>query len=80
MKGFAAILILNHVSDWLQHKLSQTQRESLKLSDVTPGKQVKEEFEATNPDVLRQIANGFKHLRPVHSSEQVEGYGAGPYG
>jgi hypothetical protein len=82
LKGFAAILILNHVPDWLEHKLTPQQTKTLNLSDVTLGKRLRNEFERRNPDLylVRQIANGFKHLRPVQSTERIDGYGAGPYG
>jgi hypothetical protein len=82
LRGFSAILALNHIPDWLQYKLSSDERRSLNQSYCNHGKAVTESFEALNSDLrlVRQIANGFKHLRPVHSTERISGYGAGPYG
>lgn len=82
LRGFTAVLALNHIPDWLQYKLSADERRRLRLNDSTPEHAVQEYFEALNSDLklMRQIANGFKHLRPVHSTERIVGYGAGPYG
>lgn len=82
LRAFAAILALNHVPDWLQYKLTSAQRQKLGLSDLRVGEQVKEDFSPRNPDLMRvrEIANGFKHLRPVHSTQKIDGYGLGPFG
>lgn len=82
LKGFSAILALNHLPDWLQYKLTEAERQKLRLPTQSTNASVKDFFEAQNENLklVRQIANGFKHLRPVHSTERVEGYGAGPYG
>jgi hypothetical protein len=81
LRGFSAILAINHIPDWLQYKLTSPQRNSLGLSE-TINSQVKDHYEAIYPDLslIRSIANGFKHLRPTHSTERVSGYGLGPYG
>jgi hypothetical protein len=82
LRAFAAILALNHIPDWLQYKLTTAQRNALGLAGSQGGDPVKDHFEARNADVgrVRDIANGFKHLRPVHSTQKVAGYGQGPYG
>lgn len=82
LRGFAAVLALNHIPDWLRYKLSEADRIALGLSSTTVGSELKDDFEAENDDLvlIRQIANGFKHLRAViHSTQQVSGYGMGPY-
>jgi hypothetical protein len=81
LRGFSAILAINHIPDWIQYKLTSPQRSSLGL-DETINTPVKEHYEAIYPDLslIRSIANGFKHLRPTHSTERVSGYGVGPYG
>lgn len=82
LRAFTAILALNHVPDWLQYKLTSAERTKLGIVDVKVGEPVKDHFEALNADLkrVRDIANGFKHLKPVHSTQVVEGYGQGPYG
>lgn len=82
LRGFAAVLALNHVPDWLQHKLNENERRLLCLRDDEPGTPLKDELEQRNPDLglLRAIANGFKHLRPGHTTERVSGWGMGPWG
>ncbi|MER0204525.1 MAG: hypothetical protein DU480_11860 [Nitrosomonas sp.] len=81
LRGFSAILSLNHISDWIQYKLSAEQRSTLGISGKV-GTSVKDYFEAKNEELalIRSIANGFKHLRPVHSTRQISGYGEGPFG
>nr|WP_281720604.1 hypothetical protein [Nitrosomonas nitrosa] len=81
LRAFTAILALNHIPDWLQYKLTDLQRTALGLGGSQAGS-VKDHFEAVNGDLrrVRNIANGFKHLRPVHPTENVPGYGKGPYG
>ncbi len=81
LRGFSAILAINHIPDWLQFKLSPLQRRTLGLSEVS-GEAVKDHYENIYSDLglVRSIANGFKHLRPVHSTQRVSGYGMGPYG
>ncbi len=82
LKGFTAILALNHLPDWLRYKLTQADRQSLGFADPASGASVKCFFENQNEDLklLRQIANGFKHLQPDHSTERIAGYGEGPWG
>ncbi|MFC3615061.1 hypothetical protein ACFORG_14935 [Lutimaribacter marinistellae] len=82
LKGFAAILALNHMADWLRYKLSESERVQLGLPNKPLDDPVASFFEKQNGDLVlvRQIANGFKHLRPVHSTQRVAGYGVGPYG
>lgn len=82
LKGFSAILALNHLPDWLQYKLTEAERQKLGLATLPADGPVKDFFENQNENIklVRQIANGFKHLRPVLSTERVEGYGVGPYG
>lgn len=82
LKGFSAILALNHLPDWLRYKLTDAERQKLGLPMQPTNAPVNDFFEAQNENLklVRQIANGFKHLRPVHSTERVEGYGAGPFG
>lgn len=82
LKGFSAILALNHLPDWLQYKLTKAERQKLGLLTQSIDKPVNDFFEAQNKDLklVRQVANGFKHLRPVHATERVEAYGGGPYG
>ena len=81
LKGFTAILVLNHLPDWLRYKLTAAERNTLGLSSQ-PEAEVVSALEARNADLtlVRQIANGFKHLRPVHPTQKVEGYGNGPFG
>lgn len=82
LRAFAAILALNHIPDWLQFKLTVAQRNTLGIMGPQIGGPLKDHFEARNADIkrVREIANGFKHLRPVHSTQKVAGYGQGPYG
>ena len=82
LRAFAAVLALNHIPDWLQYKLTVGQRSTLGLAGSQVGDTVKEHFEAQNTDVkrVREIANGFKHLKPVHSTQKIAGFGQGPYG
>jgi hypothetical protein len=82
LRGFAAILVLNHVPDWLQYKLDQAQRQALGIQSLQPGAPVKDFFENQNADIrlVRELANGFKHLRPTHSTDAVSGFGRGPAG
>ena len=81
LRGFSAILALNHIPDWLQYKLSSDQRNLLALNGKEQT-EVKTYFETDNPELklIRSIANGFKHLRPTNSTRKVNGYGQGPYG
>ena len=82
VRAFAAILALNHISDWLQYKLTVVQRNALGIVGWRVGDRVNDYFEARNADVarVREIANGFKHLRRVRLTHQVAGHGKGPYG
>ncbi|PHS41986.1 MAG: hypothetical protein COA91_01035 [Robiginitomaculum sp.] len=80
--GFSAILALNHIPDWLHHKLTAEQR---KVLDVSSGNEanVRKYFENKNSDLtlVRSIANGFKHLSlATNTTQTIEGYSAGPYG
>lgn len=81
LRGFSAILAINHIPDWLQYKLSASQRSTLGISGQAE-EPVINHFEAQNADLklIRSIANGFKHLRPMHSTQRVSGYEQGPYG
>ena len=82
LHAFAAILALNHIPDWLQYKLTNVQRAALGLVGLQFGESVKEFFEGQNNDLerVREISNGFKHLRLTRSTEHVTGFGRGPYG
>jgi hypothetical protein len=82
LRGFTAILSLNHITDWLQYKLTAKERQGLGIADACQGHPVMKYFEDQNEDLrrVRSIANGFKHLRPVHSTERIAGFGRGPYG
>jgi len=78
--GFSAILALNHIPDWLHHKLTAEQRKVLGVSSDNEAN-VKKYFENKNSDLtlVRSIANGFKHLRLSTDTQKIEGYGAGVY-
>lgn len=86
VRGFTAILALNHLPDWLQCKLTPAEAGVLHLPHLTSGgTEVKIHFEALSADVtlVRELANGFKHLKRSSSgasTEAVSGYGVGPYG
>lgn len=82
LHGFSAILALNHIPDWLQYKLTPDQRMVLNLTDSPLQAAVKNELENENPDLklIRQVANGFKHLKVGPSTDRIQGYGAGPFG
>lgn len=82
LRGFAAILALNHIPDWLQYKLTSAERSALGLVGSKTGDSVKCHFEAKNVDLrrIRDVANGFKHLRPTHPTKVIAGYGEGPFG
>ena len=82
LRAFAAVLALNHIPDWLQYKLSADQRKALGLAISKIGEPVKDHFESQNGDLklVRNVANGFKHLTPSPPSQIVAGYGSGPYG
>lgn len=79
--GFSAILALNHIPDWLHHKLTADQRKVLSVSSLSEAG-LREYFKNKNNDVklIRSIANGFKHLRLSTDTRKIEGYGAGPCG
>lgn len=81
-RAFTAILALNHIPDWLRYKLTGVQRNARGLEDAQVGEPVKDYFEAKNADLklVRDIANGFKHLRLERSTQKVAGYGHGPFG
>lgn len=81
LRAFAAILALNHIPDWLRYKLTSEQRQTLGLIESRIGESVKEYFESRNADLkrVREIANGFKHLALVHSTQIIAGYGMGPF-
>ncbi|WP_370336455.1 hypothetical protein [Parvularcula marina] len=80
--AFGAILSLNHVPDWLEHKLIPRQRRELQLVHNIRGADFREEFSERNPNLtlVRQISNGLKHLNPSSSTQEVKGFGQGPYG
>lgn len=82
LRGFAAILALNHVIDWLQYKLTFDQRQALGIASLKLGDPLKDHFEHQNADLkrIRELANGFKHLRTAHPTDAVAGYGRGPFG
>lgn len=82
LRAFAAILALNHLPDWLRYKLTAVDRDALGLPGSSVGDCVQSHFESQNIDLrrVRDIANGFKHLRPTHSTGVIAGYGRGPYG
>ena len=82
LRGFTAILALNHLADWLEGKVPKADLIKTSISfHETPSKK-RDVIEASNPDLklVRQIANGFKHLKPVHSTQHIAGYGVGPNG
>lgn len=82
LRAFSAILALNHIPDWLQYKLAVAQRCALGIPNSQYGESVKDYFEDQNEDLkrVRDIANGFKHLKPAHSTNVVAGWGRGPWG
>lgn len=82
VRGFTAILALNHIPDWLRYKLTSAQRNALGLSGTEVGECVKNYFECQNDDLglIRDVSNGFKHLRLANSTRKVSGYGRGPFG
>ena len=82
VRGFSAVLALNHVPDWLQYKLTVEQRKILLLKSARQGDEVKTEFESKNADLtmIRKLANGFKHLSPTDPTGKIKGYGNGPFG
>lgn len=82
LRGFTAVLLLNHIPSWLQHKLSSDERSVLGMSDTRAGQPVNELFHGKTGDLdlVRSIANGFKHLQPVNLTERIVGYGKGPFG
>lgn len=81
LRGFTAVLILNHIPDWLQYKLLTGQRRALEL-DGNDGGPVRDTFESrmSHLRIIRDLANGFKHLKPVGVTDNVAGYGRGPFG
>lgn len=82
LKGFSAILALNHIPDWLEHKASEAQLACVGIVLDGDTRKKRDHIEAANSDLrlVRQIANGFKHLKPVHPTGQIAGYGHGPFG
>lgn len=81
LRGFTAILALNHLPDWLRYKLSPDERMTLNLeARVETPLQVS--FESRNAELrlIRDLANGFKHLRPVDPTGRIHGFGTGPFG
>lgn len=81
LKAFTAILILNHIVDWLQYKLTTPERGILRISG-SKEESVQNHFEGQNSDLIlvRDIANGFKHLRLKQPTKEIKGFGCGPYG
>jgi hypothetical protein len=81
-RGFSAILALNHLPDWLEHKKTRGDITKAGIGFDNDWLNKRADIEAKNPDlkIVREIANGFKHVRLVHSTQRIEGYGAGPYG
>lgn len=82
LRGFAVALTINHIPDWLRYKLTENDRSALDLPCTTVGGELEGVFEAENEDIvlIRQIANGFKHLAVFYPTRQVSGYGMGSYG
>lgn len=82
LRAFGAILAINHIPDWLQYKLTSAQRQTFGITCLKSGHPVKDHFEGQSGDVMlvRQIANGFKHLTPNPRNQVVSGYGCGPSG
>jgi hypothetical protein len=80
---FSAILALNHIPDWLQYKLTSSQRIQLKLNEKE-GKPVKNSYEEKNKklELLRHISNGLKHLQhnDVSTDNIINSYGSEPFG
>lgn len=81
-RAFTAILALNHIIDWLHHKITVEQSKAIGLTNSQDFKIVKDHFENKNADIslVRQIANGFKHLRLRRDTQKIAGYGQGPFG
>lgn len=81
LRGFAAVLLLNHIPDWLQYKFCIDQRMALGLNGGR-GDPLYDTFASRFSDlsVIRDLANGFKHLRPVNPTEVAGKYGTGRYG
>lgn len=81
LRCITAILILNHIPDWLDGKLTGHQRVELgwAFGDKKPAK---DHFEPAYPDitVVRSVANGVKHLRIKEETRSISGYGQGGYG
>lgn len=82
LKGFTAILALNHLPDWLEHKVSAERLARVGIVFHDDLKKKRCTIESANHDLklVWRIANGFKHLRPVHSTQRIAGYGTGLYG
>jgi hypothetical protein len=82
LRGFTALLALNHLPDWLLYKLTTTEREILDLRCHRPGKKLRCDFENRNTDLtlVRSLANGFKHLKPQDPTGKIKGYGKGRFG
>ena len=80
--GFTAILAINHLPDWIEAKAPAPELAKAGICFDKDPRKKRDKIEARNPDLklVRQIANGFKHLKPVHSTHKLEGYGVGPFG
>lgn len=81
LRGFTAILTLNHLPDWLEHKLLPDEKSRVGISTGNT-RSLRNGIEVDNPELtlVRELANGFKHLRPIDPTEQISGYGQGPFG
>jgi hypothetical protein len=81
LRGFSAILAINHIPDWIKHKLTPKQRELLHLppkvaDDHADLKAIQTVFEEKLPALktIRSVSNGFKHLR-IKEKTAKTGYG-----
>jgi hypothetical protein len=82
LRGFTAILALNHLADWIEVKVSKADLIKARIRFNEAPCKKRDQIEASNPDlkIVRQIANGFKHLRPVYTTQRIAGYARGPNG
>lgn len=81
LRGFSAILAINHIPDWIKHKLTPKQRELLHLPPNVDDEHAdlraiqtyfEEKFSPLK--IIRSISNGFKHLR-IKEQTAKTGYG-----
>lgn len=82
-----AIISLNHLEDWFYPEFKETLLNRLGIAAKGHRKNNQscgfcQYLDGNSPELIliRELANGIKHCKPVINGELIEGYGVGPYG